>query len=322
MPTIVTITANPCIDKSTTFSGLKPDKKLRCSNPKFEPGGGGINVSRAIHKLNGKSLAIYPAGGYTGIFLKELLQKDNIDSIVINTKEHTRENFVVVDEATNNQYRFCMPGPILLENEWQECLHKIELIKDAEYIVASGSLPRGVPEDFFARIAAIAKDNHAKLILDTSGAPLKYALEEGVYLWKPNLGELSYLSDCDELIEETALVAAKKMIAKCMAEVIVISLGAAGAMLITKDISERYKTPVVPRKSTVGAGDSMVAGIVLSLSKGATLPQAVKYGIACGTAATMNLGTELCKQEDVEKLYKSLITNSMMMEDYESYNAK
>jgi 6-phosphofructokinase 2 len=306
MPTIVTITANPCIDKSTTFSGLKPDKKLRCSNPKFEPGGGGINVSRAIHKLNGKSLAIYPAGGYSGIFLKELLQKDNIDSIVINTKEHTRENFIVVDEATNNQYRFCMPGPVLLENEWQELLHKIEPIKDAEYIVASGSLPRGVPENFFARIAAIAKDKQAKLILDTSGAPLKHALEKGVYLWKPNLGELSSLSECDELNEETALVAAKKIIAKGMAEVIVISLGAAGAMLVTKDICDRYITPVVPRKSTVGAGDSMVAGIVLSLSKGATLSEAVNYGIACGTAATMNIGTELCRPEDVEKLYKSL----------------
>ena len=306
MSKIVTITVNPCIDKSTTFSGLKPDKKLRCARPKFEPGGGGINVSRAIRKLNGNSLAIYPAGGYAGNFLKELLEKENIESIVITTKDNTRENFIVVDEVTKNQYRFCMPGPDLLENEWQELLDKIGSVKDAEYIVASGSLPPVVPEDLFGRIAAIAKNKNAKLILDTSGTPLKHALETGVYLWKPNLGELSSFSGCDELNAGTALTAAGKIIADRMAQVIVISLGAGGAMLVTGDSSERFATPVVTRKSTVGAGDSMVAGIVLSLSKGKTLSDAVKYGIACGTAATMNPGTELCKPGDVEQLYKSL----------------
>lgn len=308
MSKIITVTVNPCIDKSTTFSGLKPDKKLRCAKPKFEPGGGGINVSRAIHKLHGKSLAIYPAGGYAGNFLKELLGKENIESIVIETRDNTRENFIAVDELTNAQYRFGMPGPDLVESEWQQCLDQIELVEDAEYIVVSGSLPPGMPQDFFGRIAAIANGKNVKLILDTSGAPLKYALEKGVYLWKPNLGELSALSDYDELTTKTASEAAKKIIASGLAQVIVISLGAGGAMLITKDICERFSAPVVTRKSTVGAGDSMVAGIVLGLSEGKTLPDAVKYGIACGTAATMNPGTELCKPKDVEELFRSLMT--------------
>lgn len=306
MHRIITVTANPCIDKSTTFSGLKPDKKLRCARPKYEPGGGGINVSRAIHKLNGKSLAIFPAGGYAGNFLKELLEKENIESIVVETKDNTRENFIVVDQLANNQYRFCMPGPVLLENEWQECLNQIESL-DAEYIVTSGSLPPDAPQDFFGRIAAIAKSKNAKLILDTSGAPLKYALEKGVYLWKPNLGELGAFAGCEELTNENALAAARRVIANGMAEIIVISLGAAGAMLVTKDINERLSAPLVTRKSTVGAGDSMVAGIVLSLSNGETISNAVKYGIACGTAATMNPGTELCKSADVQQLYKFFI---------------
>lgn len=305
MPSIITITPNPCVDKSTIIAGLQPDKKLRCSKPKFEPGGGGINVSRAIHKLKGFSTALYPAGGHIGIFLNKLLQAENIESIVIDTKDNTRENFMVVDELTNNQYRFCMPGPLLYENEWQNCLTTIESLKNVEYIVASGSLPPGVPADFFGRIAIIAKNKKAKLILDTSGEPLKYALAKGVYLWKPNLGELSSFSGSGELTTETALVSAKKIIADGMAEIIVISLGAAGAMLVTKDITERFATPVVPRKSTVGAGDSMVAGIVLSLSRGKTLSETVRYGIACGTAATMNPGTELCKLVDVEELYKT-----------------
>lgn len=305
MSSIITITPNPCVDKSTIIAGLQPDKKLRCSKPKFEPGGGGINVSRAIHKLKGTSLAIYPAGGLTGVFFKKLLQEENIESIVIDTKDNTRENLIVVDELTNNQYRFCMPGPLLQENEWQGCLRTIESLNDVEYIVASGSLSPGVPEDFFGHIAIIAKNKNAKLILDTSGESLRYALDKGVYLWKPNLSELSFYSGSAELTTDTALEAAKKIITGGMAEVIVISLGAAGAMLITKNITERFATPVVHRKSTVGAGDSMVAGIVLSLSNGKTLSEAVRYGVASGTAATMNPGTELCKPADVEALYKA-----------------
>lgn len=310
MPEIITITLNPCIDKSTTFSGLKPDKKIRCAIPKFEPGGGGINVSRAIQKLHGSSLAIYTAGGYAGDFLKGLLEKENIQSIVIDTKDNTRENFIVVDELTNNQYRFCMPGPTINEKEWQELLDKIELIIEAEkagYIIASGSLPPGMPEDFFGRIALIAKDKNVKFILDTPGMPAKYALEKGVYLWKPNLGELSAFAGLVDLTADIAEEAAKKIIADKMAKIIVVSLGAAGAILVTKYVTEHFTAPVVKRKSTVGAGDSMVAGIVLSLSTGKTLSEAVRYGIACGTAATMNPGTELCRSADVEQLYKSLL---------------
>ncbi len=305
MPSIITITPNPCVDKSTIISGLQPDKKLRCSKPKFEPGGGGINVSRAIHKLNGSSLPIYPAGGHTGIYLNQLLKEENIESIVIDTKDNTRENFIVVDELTNNQYRFCMPGPLLQENEWQNCLKTIELLRNVEYIVASGSLSPGVPDDFFGRIASIAKDKKAKLILDTSGNPLKYALAKGVYLWKPNLGELGFYCGASELTTDTALEAAKKIITDGMAEIVVISLGAAGAMLVTKSMAQRFVTPVVHRKSTVGAGDSMIAGIVLSLSRGKTISEAVRYGVASGTAATMNPGTQLCKLADVEELYKT-----------------
>ncbi len=306
MSSIITITPNPCVDKNTTIKGLQPDKKLRCSKPVFEPGGGGINVSRAIQKLQGSSTAIYPAGGHTGVFLNKLLEKENIKSIVINTKDYTRENIMVVDELTNKQYRFCMPGPLLTEDEWQDCLHAIESINDVEYIVASGSLPPGAPVDFFGRIAIIAKNKKAKLVLDTSGEALKYALREGVYLWKPNLSELSFYSGFNEITTDIAFEAAKKIIAGGMAEIIVTSLGAAGAILVTKNIAERFVTPVVQRKSTVGAGDSMVAGIVVSLSKGKNLSEAVSYGVACGTAVTMNPGTELCKLADVEKLYEQM----------------
>lgn len=307
MSSIITITLNPCIDKSASIASLKPEKKLRCSKPKYEAGGGGINVSRAIRKLGGDSIPIFPAGSYTGTLLTDLLIQENIHPVIINIKEYTRENFMVVDEATNNQYRFCMPGPVLEESEWHACLKAIELIKDAEYIVASGSLPPGAPVDIFGRIAQISKSKGAKFILDTSGEPLKHALEQGVYLWKPNSGELSALSGTEELTTETAIQAAKKIIAEKKSEIIVVSLGAAGAILITENITQRFNTPLVKRRSTVGAGDSMVAGIVLSLLKNKSLPDAVLYGVMCGTAATMNPGTELCRLEDVEQLYNNAV---------------
>lgn len=306
MPAIITITLNPTIDKSTMIDALAPEKKLRCSPPVFEPGGGGINVARAVKKLGGEATAIYFAGGYNGHLLKRLLEEEYVDSLIIETKKDTRENLIVVDKATNLQYRFGMPGPQIEESEWQKCLSIVDEMEDVKFIVASGSLPPGVPKDIFARIAAIAKKKNAKLIVDTSEEALKLAAREGMYLMKPNLGELSLLVDKEELNVESVEDVAKQILKQDKCEVIVISMGSAGAMMVTKDLCKQIVPPPVRRKSTVGAGDSMMAGIVLSLSKGWDIVEATKYGVACGTAATMNSGTELCKLSDVESLYKAI----------------
>ena len=175
---------------------------------------------------------------------------------------------------------------------------------NADYVIASGSLPPGISANFYAQLGKAVKKNYTKYIVDTSGNAIKHALEEGVFLWKPNLGELSAFAGYEELNADTAVEAAQKIIATGKVEIIVISMGAAGAMLVTKDITKRIAAPVVKRKSTVGAGDSMVAGIVYSIAQNKTLIDAVKYGVMCGTAATMNYGTELCRKEDVEYLYK------------------
>jgi 6-phosphofructokinase 2 len=306
---IITLTFNPCIDKSTSVQLLMPEKKLYCAIPKLEPGGGGINVARAIKKLGGEATAIFPSGGCTGKVFTALLEKENIDIVAIPTTEETRESISVVEESTNNQYRFGMPSNGLSESEWQQCLKAVEAIKDAEYIVASGSLPLNVPLNIYAQLAKIAKQNKAKLIVDVSGEALKEAVEEGVYLLKPNLGELSALAGKKELQPNEIKDIAWDIIAKGHCEVMVVSMGAAGAMLVTKDMVKTIKPPSVIRKSTVGAGDSMVAGIVLSLSQGKSLIEAAQYGVACGTAATMNTGTELCRKADADKLFKLLIVD-------------
>jgi 6-phosphofructokinase 2 len=192
MNSIITITFNPAIDKSTTVPVLIPERKLNCTNPVYEPGGGGINVARAIQKLGGTATAVYMAGGYTGKAFTELVNKEGINSIVTEIKDDTRENLVVLEKETNQQYRFGMPGPFIDELEWQQCLTNIENIKEADFIVVSGALPRGVPISIYAKIASIASSKNAKLFVDTSGDALKEAVQAGVYLIKPNLGELYF----------------------------------------------------------------------------------------------------------------------------------
>lgn len=283
-----------------------PKKKLKCSSPLFEPGGGGINVARAIKKIGGDATAVYLAGGYNGDLLKKLLTKEEVNSLAVEIENDSRENMIVLDASTNLQYRFGMPGPEIAEKEWQHCLERIEQINHIDFLVASGSLSPGVPENIFAQIAAIAKKKQAKLIVDTSGEALKLAVDEGIYLLKPNLGELASLMGKDELNPESVVENAKQIIGKGRCEVIIVSMGAAGAMLVTGEIVQQITAPPVKRKSIVGAGDSMVAGIVWSLARSMSLPEAVKYGVAYGTAATMNPGTELCRLEDVERLYKIL----------------
>lgn len=277
--------------------------------PKLEPGGGGINIARAIKKLGGAATAIFPSGGYTGKYFNHLLEKENIDSVIIETGNETRENIIVVDQANNNQYRFGMPGTELTATEWKKCLLAVEESSDVEFIIASGSLPPGVPDNIYALLAKIAKTKKAKFIVDTSGDALKQAVEEGVYMLKPNLGELSSLAGKKELQVNEVKNIAREIMAKGGCEVMVVSMGAAGAMLVTDEIAEIFTPPVVERKSTVGAGDSMVAGVVFYLAQKKSILQAVQYGVACGTAATLNAGTELCKKEDADRLYELVQTS-------------
>ncbi len=306
MKKIITITLNPALDKSIEIQALVPEKKMRCSDAMLEPGGGGINVSRAIHKLGGTSVALFLQGGYTGQKFQELIKKEGIDFVSFPTSGDTRENFIAVDESTHLQYRFGMEGPLVSETEWQPCLDYLEKQSELDYIVASGSLPPGVPLDFFGRLAALAKRKNAKLIVDTSGEPLKQAVAEGIYLCKPNLGELGSLSGKERLEPDEIVPAARAIIAKGGCTVMAVSMGAEGAILVTADENIRVKTPKVTVHSTVGAGDSMVAGMLMGMAHSWTWKDILCYGVAAGTSATMNHGTGLCKKEEVKRIFKQL----------------
>jgi len=306
MSAIVTLTFNPAIDKSTTVEALVPEKKLNCTQPIYEPGGGGINVARAIQKLGGKASAVYFAGGHSGKSFTKLLSDEHLTSILIETKENTRENLMVLETSTKKQYRFGMPGPKIYKREWQQALQIIKKLKGLKYLVISGSLPPNVPNEIFADIAKIVKDKKAKLIIDSSGSALKKAVDVGVYLIKPNLRELSDLVGKEEIDPNLVEAAAMELLNKGRCEIVVVSMGALGAMLVTKQEVYKISTPTVTVNSTVGAGDSMLAGIVWSLANNKSMLETIQYGVACGTAATMNSGTSLCHKKDVKNLFQYL----------------
>jgi 6-phosphofructokinase 2 len=300
---IVTLTVSPALDKSAHFSGLVPEQKIRCQTPLFDAGGGGINVSKAISRLEGKSLAVITSGGSTGEMLKKLLQEESISFEAIETRSGTRENFVAVDDNTNSQFRFVFPSPPVTIAEKDKIISTIQEL-EFNYLIVSGGLSEGMPVDFYKQIAEMAKTSNSKLIIDTSGEPLRKALEAGVYMIKPNVGELAKLVGVEHLQMEEVNRAAKEIISKGGAEIVVVSLGPQGAVLVTKDSYDYVPAPNVAKKSTVGAGDSMVGGMVWALAQNKPLKEVLRWGVACGSAATMNEGTQLFKLEDAKRLFE------------------
>jgi 6-phosphofructokinase 2 len=298
------LTLNPAIDKNTSVQQLVPEKKMRCAEMVMEAGGGGINVSKAIKELGGESKADFPCGGVNGTLLLELLQKQSINTTPIQIKGNTRESIVVNETSTNKEYKFIVPGPGLLPAEIDKLNSTIIDLKDASFLICSGSLPPNVADHFLAEIASIAKEKGIRLIVDTSGVPLKKALLEGVYLIKPNMSELCFLAGVNYLEAHEIENAVDQIIAQGQCEVIVVSMGPSGAMLATKNIKKRFPAPIVKKQSTVGAGDSMLAGIVWMLEQNKSLEEAVRFGIACGTAAAVNKDTYLFKKEDASRFYE------------------
>ncbi|QHL87914.1 hexose kinase [Nibribacter ruber] len=308
---IITITVNPALDKSTRLDKVAPEKKLRCEQPTYEPGGGGINVSRAIKKLGGESCAWYLSGGGSGELLGQLLKEEGVSFRQFKCEHWTRENLMVYETASGQQFRFGMPGPPVSEAEWKQLLQALEELEETpEFVVASGSLSPGVPDDFYAQIAQIAVKKGFKLVVDTSGEALLQSAGKGIYLLKPNLSELAALAGKEKINAREQEELAHKVMEEGKSEVLVVSLGPRGAMLATKDGFEYITPPTVQTESAVGAGDSMVGGMVLKLSQGWPWSDVIKYGVATGTATSMTPGSELCRLPDVEEIYAWLKARS------------
>jgi 6-phosphofructokinase 2 len=300
---IVTVTMNPAIDIWTSIPRIVPIHKLRCSTERRDPGGGGINVARVLGRLGADVAALYPIGGPTGELLRRLVDRELIFSLALPISGETREDLTVSDESSRVEYRFVLPGPVLVETEWQACLDAVgSLSGSPAFIVASGSLPPGVPVDFYARLARQAKGLGARFVLDTSGEALRAALEEGVFLIKPSLRELSELTRLALGDSDSQLRACRRLIDEGGAQMVALTLGDQGALLASRDGAWRAEPLSIEAVSSVGAGDSFLGGLVWGIANGETLAEALSCGIAAGSAALLGHGTELCHASDVTRL--------------------
>ncbi|HUD50076.1 1-phosphofructokinase family hexose kinase [Parvibaculum sp.] len=309
---IATLTMNPAIDTSTSVAEVMPVHKLRCAAGRRDPGGGGINVARVLRRFGHAATAIYVVGGITGKLLRKLVEGEGIESRIIEADEETREDFTVLEERSGNQFRFVLPGPALSETVCSAALDTISALHPApEYIVASGSLPQGVPADFYARVVSAGRQVGSRVVVDTSGAALSGALATCPFMVKPSLRELRELTG-EELGEEVSMVAAaRRLIAEGQTEAVALTLGGEGAVLVTGDGAWRANAPHVEMRSAVGAGDSFVGGMVGALASGDDWEEAFRRGIAAGSAALLSPGTELCRPEDAERLFVEVKTRKI-----------
>ena len=302
MQRIVTLTLNPAVDLSWDAPHVQPTHKIRTTNEQYDPGGGGLNVARVIHTLGGDATAILLAGGVIGYLLQDLMAQAGVPCRVIPIAGRTRLCLAVHDRSDNAEYRFVAEGPEVTKGEWQSALKATDTAR-ADWIVASGSLPRGVPEDFYADLARRSAASGRKFVLDTSGPPLKAALGQGLALIKPSLGEFEALVGCKLPEPRLQAEAALDLVRRGAAGMIVVSLGAQGALLATPNGTIHFPSPPIEIRSAVGAGDSFVAGMTLALARGQTPEDALAYGIACGTSAVAHVGTARPDPEQVAALY-------------------
>lgn len=307
MVRIYTLTLAPSLDSATITPQIYPEGKLRCTSPVFEPGGGGINVARAIAHLGGTATAIFPAGGATGEHLVTLLADENVPVSTVEAKDWTRQNLHVHVESSGEQYRFVMPGAALTDDEFYQLQDQVLEIESGALLVISGSLPPGVQIEKLTRLITTAQKQGIRCIVDSSGEALAAALTIGnIELVKPNLKELSALVNRELTQPDDVRNAAQEIVQSGKAHRVVVSLGPQGALGVDRETCVQVVPPPVKSQSTVGAGDSMVGAMTLKLAESAPFADIVRYGVAAGSAATLNQGTRLCALDDTQKIYAYL----------------
>jgi 6-phosphofructokinase 2 len=300
-PRVVTLTLNPAIDISSEADVVRHTHKTRTANEAIEPGGGGINVARVLNRLGSNLCALFLGGGMTGRVLDNLLARAGIERRMIEIAGDTRISLTIVETSTGHEFRFVPQGPEVSSEEAEAAFQAVSAI-ECEYFVASGSLPRGVPVDFYARLCRALSDRGTRFILDTSGEPLRAALDcGGIFLIKPSRGEFEVFAG-RKLSREELRTEAERLVSEGKAENVAITLGRDGAVFAGR--SGSHSSPAIPVEacSAVGAGDSFLAGMIYGFSKGRSAEDAFRVGLAAGAAAVLSCGSELAKPEDLKRL--------------------
>jgi len=301
---ILTVTLNPALDLTTSVAKLEPQRKLRCAPPRYDPGGGGVNVSRVIRELGGRSRAFVAIAGSTGGHLADLLAQQGVDASFWDVEGETRTSLTVMEEVTGLHYRFVLPGPTQPEPSGEALLDGIlaAMPADCAYVVLSGSLLPGLPPDFYAQLTQATQARGAQAVLDAHGADLKLALPARPHIIRINHLEAAELTGISEP-GISARVLSSRLIEQQVAEIVLVALGEQGTLVATPTEHFQVRPPVVNVRSMVGAGDSFVGAFTLALARGGSLEDATRYGVAAAAAAVTTEGTSLCDRQATEALF-------------------
>lgn len=311
---ILTVTLNPALDLSTAADSVVPDLKLRCDKPVVDPGGGGINVSRAIQIIGGQSTAMVALGGATGQRMADMLKGAGLSVLRLTAPGETRHSLAVTDRATGGQYRFVMPGP-----EWHMSQLTATMAAIAEaalaggWVVVSGSNPPGIAPGFEQMLTVRLKDGRARLLVDTSGDALRALAGSSipVDVLRMDSHEAEGLAGRPLPDRADSADFAASLVRNGAARAVIVARGADGSVIAEPDGAWHAAAAPVPVVSAVGAGDSFVAGFVLAMARGWPTPEALALGAAAASAAVMTPATELCRAEDVRHFYSQRVVTRL-----------
>ena len=298
---IYTVTLNPALDRAITVERFLEDDTTRVLSETVYAAGKGIDVSRVIRELGGQSVALGFIGGYDGLHLEGLLINAGVMTDFTRISRETRTNIILKEKATRKQFVISAAGPEVDASEIGEFYQNIRQIQNMDYLVMSGSLPRGVTPNVYGQLILAGKKREAFVFLDTDGAAMKESLEYQPTGIKPNRYELSRPMG-REIDSESEILAACNQIHDKRISYVLVSMGKEGMILSTEEKKIKAVAPPVEVESPVGAGDSAVAGFILAHSQGRDLEECVRLACASGTASAKTPGTELCHRADVEEL--------------------
>jgi 6-phosphofructokinase 2 len=309
---IVTLTMNPALDVSTDTDRVVAGEKLRCGPTVYDPGGGGVNVSRVLHRLTTPTRAVFVAGGLTGDFYTQLIEAEQVPYARIPIDGETRESFTVTESSTGKQYRFVLTGPTVDQPTVSRVVaHLDDTLAPGDWLVASGSLPPGVDENFYGHLADRFSSRGVKVVVDTAPPWLAPALTSGVFLVKPSHHELEEYVGHPLASRDKQVDAAKTLLGESGLTYVALSLGAEGALLVGEDGVWHAVAARVDAVSAVGAGDSFLAGLLSALHRGDSPGDALAYGVAAGSATAMSPATTLCTREAIDAVRETVVTTSM-----------
>jgi len=303
---IYTLTLNPAIDRELVVPDIAFDVVLRASSWQVDFGGKGFNVSRLLSGFDTPSIALGFIGGDSGRILKNGLNSLGIQTDFVCVEGETRTNISIRSESRSHYIKANEPGPTITEKNVQKLLERIEaLASPGDWWVLAGSLPPGCPKDIYKRIITVVQSQGSKAILDTSGEPLVLGIEAAPYLCKPNLQEAEALTGGRG---KSALELAS-MVRELGPENVVISIGADGAIFIGKAGSFEVPSPRIEEKNPIGAGDSMVGGMVWALEQGFDFLDVVRWGVACGAGTASLEGTSVADMQIAQTLLDKIVVS-------------